>query len=319
MTEIWKGAAKPLAPHELSDAAKTLGCDVAAIQAVWEVEASGRTYNSDGSLPRRFEPHKMPGATTTWRDSMNLSTRQREAAFLAAYAEYPDSALEATSWGGPQIMGFNHGVAGFLSAADMVVAMADSESAQLDAFVSFVQANEIDSAIRAHDWHTFARVYNGSGQVEEYARRMASAYRRATGSKSAQVLRQGDSGDGVVKLQRALGIEEDGHFGPETAAAVRRFQQERGLAVDGLVGHKTWTAITSRPATPVAVAPKQEDTIDKYAEQAAKIGGTVTVIAGALEAIEKAVPVSSQPIVYATLCAVALIAVFGYIVKKVRA
>ena len=35
----------------------------------------------------------------------------------------------------------------------------------------------------------------------------------------------------------------DGMFGPHTEAAVMRFQSEKGLAVDGVVGNKTWRAL----------------------------------------------------------------------------
>jgi peptidoglycan hydrolase-like protein with peptidoglycan-binding domain len=38
-------------------------------------------------------------------------------------------------------------------------------------------------------------------------------------------------------------VAVDGIFGPETDAAVRAFQQEKGLAVDGIVGPQTWPAL----------------------------------------------------------------------------
>ena len=54
-----------------------------------------------------------------------------------------------------------------------------------------------------------------------------------------RVLDKGDRGPDVAELQRRLGIDDDGVFGPLTDKAVRAFQQKNGLTVDGKVGPKT--------------------------------------------------------------------------------
>lgn len=63
-----------------------------------------------------------------------------------------------------------------------------------------------------------------------------------------RVFRMGDRGNEVVDIQRrlvALGAaiddeERGGSFGPSTEKAVRWFQRDRHLRVDGLVGSDTW-------------------------------------------------------------------------------
>ncbi len=70
------------------------------------------------------------------------------------------------------------------------------------------------------------------------------------------VLREGDSGDYVYALQQMLisiGYlvdAADGKFGPKTAAAVRAFQRDNRLTVDGIVGISTWRALDAATATP---------------------------------------------------------------------
>lgn len=62
------------------------------------------------------------------------------------------------------------------------------------------------------------------------------------------VVRLGSDGGGVYLLQqkltnRGINVGMDGNFGPLTEAAVRLFQQEKGLTVDGIVGKATWAAL----------------------------------------------------------------------------
>jgi peptidoglycan hydrolase-like protein with peptidoglycan-binding domain len=64
-------------------------------------------------------------------------------------------------------------------------------------------------------------------------------------------LSQGSTGTVVASLQQGLTVYSsedssvnpgaiDGDFGPMTAAAVRAYQADRGIAVDGIVGDQTW-------------------------------------------------------------------------------
>jgi peptidoglycan hydrolase-like protein with peptidoglycan-binding domain len=57
------------------------------------------------------------------------------------------------------------------------------------------------------------------------------------------LLRVGSEGPGVATVQRALGISADGVYGPQTAAAVRSYQQVHGLLVDSIVGPQTWGSL----------------------------------------------------------------------------
>lgn len=84
---------------------------------------------------------------------------------------------------------------------------------------------------------------------------LEAAQKPAGGAVNARrLLHKGDNGPEVEALQQALkasGVKgcdlpehgADGDFGKETLAAVRIFQQVKGLEVDGIVGPKTWAAL----------------------------------------------------------------------------
>jgi len=72
------------------------------------------------------------------------------------------------------------------------------------------------------------------------------------------LLRKGDNNENVKLLQKKLGVDPVGNFGPATEAAVKAFQAKNGLVADGIVGDGTWNKLmgTIAPATaPVAAAP----------------------------------------------------------------
>ena len=81
------------------------------------------------------------------------------------------------------------------------------------------------------------------------------------------LVRQGDENHPVQTLQYLLGarghaVTVDGIFGSATLAAVRAFQAGKHLAVDGVVGPKTWSALivdVSEGSTGDAVRGVQEE------------------------------------------------------------
>jgi hypothetical protein len=70
----------------------------------------------------------------------------------------------------------------------------------------------------------------------------------------AAVLGRGSIGEDVRTWQRQMArrtwhIAADGVFGRQSASVARRFQAEKGLRVDGLVGRQTWQASWRLPVT----------------------------------------------------------------------
>lgn len=172
--------------------AHQLGVDPAAIKAVAQVEASGDGYLASGKPKILFEAHIFSQKTghrfdgshpnissPTWNRSLYGAGGEHQwARFEEAYKLDPKAAMEATSWGRFQIMGFNYKAAGYNDVQSFVNAMKHSEADQLKAFASFIESNpSMHHALQRHDWAAFARAYNGAGYAQnDYDTKIANAY-----------------------------------------------------------------------------------------------------------------------------------------------
>ncbi len=87
-----------------------------------------------------------------------------------------------------------------------------------------------------------------SATVFAYTADISAADRIGAASAASEVVvKRGDRGDAVRKIQSALGVAADGVFGPVTESAVKRFQRKKGLVVDGIVGPQTRGALGLDP------------------------------------------------------------------------
>ena len=124
-------------------AATSLGCEVAAIKAVAEVESRGGGYDDIGRPTILFERHKFKKFTSSKYDRTHPDISGAAGGYGPSSGQYPklyraamldeDAALKSASWGMFQIMGFNHLLVGYSSAALFVDAIHDSIDNHLSA------------------------------------------------------------------------------------------------------------------------------------------------------------------------------------------
>lgn len=187
-----------LTDEDFARAAKELNVEEAAIRAVAEVEAAGAGFIADGRPAILYEAHvfhkETGGKHSNARDRRGVALSSAKwnkslygATGAAQHNRYEDArkldadaANKACSWGTFQILGQNHKACGFDSSQEFVDAMwTGGAAAHLDAFVAFIKANKLDTALRNKQWATFARGYNGPAYAENaYDQKMANAYAR---------------------------------------------------------------------------------------------------------------------------------------------
>ena len=247
------------------DAARRLGVEVAVVKAVTAVEARGSGFIRNTDLPCiLFEGHWFHRFTrgvhanhhphlsyASWTKRYYKGGRGEYDRLVEAIGicDEPDAALKSASWGLFQIMGFNHELAGYPGVRDFVNAMAVSEGAQLDAFVSFVLAQPaMADHLREKQWADFARRYNGPGyQQNQYDVKLAAEFTRARHQMTeaeigeSLALERGDTAALQSALNVAVGanLVTDGWMGPATRKALITLQEREGLPETGVVDADT--------------------------------------------------------------------------------
>ena len=190
---------KNLTLDDFKAAAKAIGCEVAAVQAVCEVEAPRGGFRADGSCVTLFEGHifskytkgiydaKHPDISyPKWTTKFYGKTGAAEIDRLnRAVALNRQAALMSASWGRFQIMGFNHALCGYANVEDFVAAMLVSEGEQLEAFIQYVKHVRLDDELRDRRWADFARGYNGPEyKKNSYDAKLMAAYLKYAKAKA---------------------------------------------------------------------------------------------------------------------------------------
>lgn len=242
----FRGAGEPLSGDGFQRALIDLGVGAAELLALLAVESKSCGFLPDRRPVILFERHWFHKLTRgAFSDEHPDISNPKPGGYAGLAREYPrlekavrldrEAALKSASWGAGQVMGFNHGVAGFADVEAMVAAMMASEDAQLMAVVGFLHRAGIVPLMQAHDWAGVARRYNGPAFARnQYDRRLAGAFAQF----SSGVLPD-------IEVRRAqlyltyLGYAPgsiDGIIGRITRSAIARFRADsgvgRGEAVD---------------------------------------------------------------------------------------
>ena len=156
----------------IAKAAKTFNLSVITSLAVFQVE-SKRAYDpATGLLIIRFEPHIFKRYTGHEVNAAHKKQSNEWQSLTEAYAIDAEAALLSTSYGLPQLMGFNWKVTPYDSVHSMVEAFQKSCEAQIMGFFEFVAHNNLIDAIQNQHWTQFVSGYNGPGNVPTYTERL---------------------------------------------------------------------------------------------------------------------------------------------------
>jgi hypothetical protein len=195
------------------------GADVTGITAVWYVESGGLPFIPNRAVIRlevhqlyelwgkrnrtvfdshfRFGGHNGQGGnpwenqeyrtqdTGVFHAVHHNQSSEYAAVTLAQIVAGDEVAFSCSSIGGCQLMMNSFRMLGYESARDMYTAFQKTENAHVLTFFDFCstkpapKAGDLLQHLRVRDWSSFAKFYNGTGQMQMYAAKLKAAYEAA--------------------------------------------------------------------------------------------------------------------------------------------
>lgn len=176
----------------------------AALHAISDVESAGKGYDDKGRLVIAVEPHIFSIETNRAWDvirpdvsypkwiryrkggpapkgmsahPMDLDQDGRWEMFAAMGELSFDAACAAISAGRFQQLGRGWDKLGFSSAEALIRELWLSEAHQLAVMIRYFLRHNLGPAVKRLDWRAVAKGYNGSGQVDWYAGKMAERFK----------------------------------------------------------------------------------------------------------------------------------------------
>lgn len=176
-----------------------MDCEPAALKAVVEVETGGRDgFISPGKPIILFEGHIFwkqlknegidpeplqkthPGIVyPKWTKEHYLGGAREYERFDEACSISRPAAINSTSFGIFQVMGFNYKVCSCNSIDDFYNKMCESEFRQFTLGLEFIRNSGLQKYLKNKDWAGFAKRYNGPGYAQnKYDTKLANAYNK---------------------------------------------------------------------------------------------------------------------------------------------
>lgn len=203
---------QPLSRQDFVQASRALNVNPAHLRAFHSVESSQQGFAPNGRLIILYEPHRvhietggrLTGRKFDWqwqgkpiliplsyRGWKRLPRKHPDAwhpyredqsgrweMLFTAYL-YEPNALRGVTWGAFQVLGKWAEDLGFNDALHMIEHLYQGEETHLEIAIRYLKMVDGISALRRGEWQRLARLYNGRGNVHEYAPKLQVAARRA--------------------------------------------------------------------------------------------------------------------------------------------